>query len=156
MRLTILISALSLSMTCAWATSTPRVALPDYSNWVLYHTSDRGSVVEDMYAPKELIETMKTAEVFPYGARILLIEYFANGGNKSGIRRYIVMQKEKGWGASYAPDIRNGEWEYQAYHGNRVPFAETEDPVSRCLSCHLSAKQNDYVYSLDALRAKAH
>lgn len=155
MRSAVLISILALSVSGVWATSTPRVALPDYSDWVLYHTSDRGSVIEDMYAPKELIQTMKAAEVFPYGARILLVEYFADGGNRAGVRRYIVMQKEKGWGADYAPDIRNGEWEYQAYHGNRRAFTQSEDPVSRCLSCHLSAKQNDYVYSLDALRAKA-
>lgn len=155
MRPMISLLTMTLGLSSALALAAPKVVLPDYSDWVLYHTSDRGSVIEDMYAPKELIDTIKSAETFPYGARIVLVEYFAEAGSKAGVRRYIVMQKEKGWGADYAPNLRNGEWEYQAYHGNKVPFTDSEDPVSRCLSCHMSAKANDYVYSLDELRAYA-
>ena len=37
------------------AIADPRVALPEnWSDWVLYRTSDRGSVIEDMY-PENLI-----------------------------------------------------------------------------------------------------
>ena len=54
------------------ASADPRVALPEeWSDWVLYRTSDRGSVIEDMYAPKDVMAAMKTAESFPYGTRLL-------------------------------------------------------------------------------------
>lgn len=136
------------------AAEAPRVALPDgWENWERYAVSSRGSVIEDMYAPRELIAAMKTTDVFPYGSKILLVEYANQGGSRGPVRRYIVMQKEKGWGAAYPEEIRNGEWEYQAYHGDRRPFTEAEDPVSRCLSCHHSAADSDYVYSAQKLRA---
>ena len=138
------------------AIADPRVALPEnWSDWVLYRTSDRGSVIEDMYAPKEVMTAMKKAESFPYGTRLLLVEYHSRSGERAGVRRYIVMQKEKGWGAIYPESLRNGEWEYQAYHGDRRAFTESEDPVSRCLSCHLSAAASDYVYSAEDLKAAA-
>lgn len=141
---------------CGTAIAAPRVALPqDWSDWVLYRTSDRGSVIEDMYAPKEVMAAMKTAEEFPYGSRLLLVEYRNEGGEKGAVRRYIVMQKEKGWGAMYPAELRNGEWEYQAYHGDRRAFTEGEDPVARCLACHRSASSSDYVYSAEDLKAAA-
>ncbi len=138
------------------ASADPRVAFPEeWSDWVLYRTSDRGSVIEDMYAPKDVMAAMKTAESFPYGTRLLLVEYHSRSGERAGVRRYIVMQKEKGWGAIYPESLRNGEWEYQAYHGDRRAFTESEDPVSRCLSCHQSAASSDYVYSAEDLKAAA-
>ncbi|MCD8339993.1 MAG: cytochrome P460 family protein [Burkholderiales bacterium] len=63
------------------------------------------------------------------------------------------MEKEKGWGASYPESLRNGEWEYQAYHANKKPFTEAEDSVTRCMSCHKSTPETDYVYSMDGLRS---
>ena len=108
------------------ASADPRVALPEeWSDWVLY------------------------------GTRLLLVEYHSRSGERAGVRRYIVMQKEKGWGAIYPESLRNGEWEYQAYHGDRRAFTESEDPVSRCLSCHQSAASSDYVYSAEDLKAAA-
>lgn len=149
-------AGLILTALTAAAFAAPRVTMPaDYSDWVLYRTSDRGYVIEDMYAPKAVLEAMKTAETFPYGTKLLLVEYHGDNGQKGAVRRYIVMQKEKGWGAVYPADLRNGEWEYQAYHGDRRPYTESEDSVSRCLSCHLSAKSSDYVYSADDLKAFA-
>lgn len=136
--------------TAAWAA--PKVALPDTTGWLHYETSNRGSVIEEMFIPHDVANQMKTADKYPYGTRIVLVEYENEGGQKGEVRRYIVMQKEKGWGADYPSDIRNGEWEYQAYHGDKTPFADHEDPVSRCLSCHKGASDTDYVFSTRALK----
>ena len=32
---------------------------------------------------------------------------------------YTVMEKRKGWGAEYPENIRNGEWEYQAFTADK-------------------------------------
>ena len=108
------------------ASADPRVALPEeWSDWVLYRTSDRGSVIEDMYAPKDVMAAMKTAESFPYGTRLLLVEYHSRSGERAGVRRYIVMQKEKGWGAIYPESLRNGG------NGSTRPITEIAEPLRR-------------------------
>ena len=34
---------------------------------------------------------------------------------KSNLLAYTVMEKRTGWGTEYPDNIRNGEWEYQAF-----------------------------------------
>ncbi len=138
----------------AIAADTPKVQLPaDYSDWIHYRTSDTGRVIEEMYAPKDVVLAAKKSNNLPYGSKILLVEYKKSGGKKADVNRYIVMEKEKGWGASFPESVRNGEWEYQAYHGDKRPFTEAEDRVTRCMGCHKSTADTDYVYSMHEPRA---
>lgn len=127
------------------------IELPEtLSGWTHYTNGSRGSLTEEMYINNDALQQMSPSDkAFPYGTQILLIE--KSGSND--ITRYILMRNEKGWGAKYPISLRNGEWEYQAFHGDRTPFAEHEDPVSRCLSCHLGAAANDYVFSADRVRS---
>ena len=34
---------------------------------------------------------------------------------------YTVMEKRTGWGTEYPDDVRNGEWEYQAFKADKTP-----------------------------------
>lgn len=131
-----------------------RPLLPQWQDWERYAVIERGSVIEELYAPKGVMRHVADTGRFAYLSRLVLVEYESDASAPDGrgaVRRYIVMQKEKGWGASYPKHLRNGEWEYRAYHGDGRPFTEAEDSVSRCLACHRSAASSDYVYSLEAL-----
>ncbi len=62
------------------------------------------------------------------------------------------MQKEKGWGAEYPDETRNGEWEYAAFKpdGSRI-----ERDYKPCFECHKPIEDLDYVFSLEELVAAA-
>lgn len=66
-----------------------------------------------------------------------------------------AQQKERGWGESCGPELRNGEGEYARFSpadGTRI-----EGPLSACFACHLQARaQQDFSFSTwdDANRAR--
>ena len=50
---------------------------------------------------------------------------------KTDLLAYTVMEKRKGWGTEYPDNIRNGEWEYQAFTADKQ--AESEGQAHRLL-----------------------
>ncbi len=61
-----------------------------------------------------------------------------------------VMEKRKGWGAEYPPEVRNGEWEYAAFDpatGNR-----RQQDYKPCFECHKPKAESDFLFTLDLLR----
>ena len=38
---------------------------------------------------------------------------------KDKLLAFTVMEKRKGWGAEYPDNVRNGEWEYQAFRADK-------------------------------------
>ena len=44
------------------------------------------------------------------------------------------MEKRTGWGTEYPDDIRNGEWEYQAFKADKSP--NTAANLTACFNCH--------------------
>jgi hypothetical protein len=61
------------------------------------------------------------------------------------------MEKRPGWGKDVPEDIRNGDWQYQAFQADRTPNPKAV--LSACFKCHLplTAKQ-DFVFSWEGLR----
>ena len=72
---------------------------------------------------------MKAGRPLPSGTVLTMVNYKAKLGadgqpEKDANGRFIktdeiagiaVMEKRTGWGAEYAADMRNGEWEYRAF-----------------------------------------
>ena len=71
---------------------------------------------------------------------------------KTNIVAYNVMEKRAGWGTEYPDDIRNGEWEYQAFRPDKTP--NTNANLTSCYTCHkpLGLKQ-DFVFTYERLKA---
>lgn len=65
--------------------------------------------------------------------------------------RYVVMEKRTGWGAEYAPEKRNDEWEYPAFNADRS--VNHHENLDRCFSCHKSQAQQDFVWTLDRMKS---
>jgi hypothetical protein len=142
-----------------------KFTFPDsFDKGVQYLTVDKPSKqVHVFYASKEAIAAAKAGKPMPDGTVFVGVHYNAKldaQGNpekdangrfiKDTLRQYAVMRKEKGWGAEYPADKRNGEWEYRIFAADH----QWNDKVQAgaCLDCHLPKAGNDFVWSYDDLK----
>ena len=120
--------------------------------------------VQVLYAPKEAIAAAKDGKPMPYGTIFVIVFYNAKLGTdgnplkdangrfiRDTLRVHTAMRKERGWGAEYPPEKRNGEWEYRVFTADRQ-WNDKVDVVERCLGCHLPKAAQDYVWSYDELK----
>jgi hypothetical protein len=144
-----------------------KIAFPEnYAQGELYATVDRADNKQyrELYTSKAAVEAAKRGEPLPHGTVITLVQYAAQldpQGNpvkdangrfiKTNIVAYTVMEKRAGWGAEYPDNMRNGEWEYQAFRADKTP--NTNANLTACFNCHkpLDPKQ-DFVFSYDRLK----
>jgi len=139
----------------------------DYAKGVLYTTIDRSDNKQfrELYvSPPAAIEAAKKGQALPSGTVLTLVQFAAKldaSGNpekgvdgrfiKDKLLGYTVMEKRAGWGAEYAENVRNGEWEYQAFRADKS--VNTGAKLTACFECHkpLGTKV-DYVFSYDKLK----
>jgi Cytochrome P460 len=69
---------------------------------------------------------------------------------KGDLIGYTVMEKRTGWGSEYPDDIRNGEWEYQAFKADKT--VNDKANLKNCFTCHKPLAKQDFVFSIDALK----
>ena len=150
----------------AWAGG-DKVAFPaDYAKGVLYTTVDRADNKQfrELFTSAAAVEAAKKGRPLPDGTVITLVQYAAKldaQGNpekdangrfiKTNIIAYTVMEKRAGWGTEYPDNVRNGEWEYQAFKADKTP--NTAANLTGCFNCHkpLDARQ-DFVFSYDKFK----
>jgi hypothetical protein len=143
------------------------VKFPDtYEKGVLYTTVDRADNKQyrELYTSPEAIAAAKKGQPLPSGTVITLVQYAAKldpSGNplkdakgrfiKDKLLAYTVMEKRPGWGAEYPENIRNGEWEYQAFRADRS--VNTSAKLENCFTCHkpLGTKV-DFVFTYDKMK----
>jgi hypothetical protein len=145
-----------------------KVAFPtNYDKGVLYATIDRADNKQyrELYTSQAAIDAVKKGQPTPSGTVITLVQYAAKldaGGNpekdangrfiKSNLIGYTVMEKRTGWGAEYPNDIRNGEWEYQAFKADKS--VNTAAKLENCFKCHKPlGDAKDYLFTIDRLKA---
>jgi hypothetical protein len=139
----------------------------DYAKGVLYTTVDRADNKQyrELYVtPAAAVDAAKKGEPLPSGTVLTLVQYAAKldaQGNpekdangrfiKGDLIAYTVMEKRTGWGKEYPDDIRNGEWEYQAFTKDKT--VNDKANLANCFKCHkpLDAKQ-DFVFTYDKLK----
>ena len=145
-----------------------KVAFPEnYDKGTLYTTVDRpdNKQYRELYvSPAAAIEAAKKGEPLPSGTVLTLVQYAAKldpQGNpekdangrfiKTNIIAYTVMEKRTGWGSEYPDNVRNGEWEYQAFKADKTP--NTAANLTACFNCHKPYDKQDFVFSYDKLKA---
>ena len=69
---------------------------------------------------------------------------------KTNVVGYTVMEKRTGWGTEYADDIRNGEWEYQAFKADKT--VNDKAVLKNCFTCHKPLDKQDFVFSFDKMK----
>ena len=146
-----------------------KVVFPEnYASGVLYTTVDRSDnkqYRELFVSPPAAIDAAKKGEALPSGTVLTLVQYAAKlgaDGNpekdangrfiKTNIIGYTVMEKRTGWGAEYPDNVRNGEWEYQAFKADKTP--NTAANLTGCFNCHKPlGTPVDYLFSYDRLKS---
>jgi hypothetical protein len=144
-----------------------KVAFPeDYAKGVLYTTVDRpdNKQYRELYTSAAAVDAAKKGQPLPNGTVITLVQYAAKldlQGNpekdangrfvKTNVVAYTVMEKRTGWGAEYPDNVRNGEWEYQAFKADRAP--NTGANLTACFNCHKPLDKQDFVFSYDKMKA---
>lgn len=105
-------------------------------------------IIRFFYVNEEALGEAKTGEPLPYGTVIVMEDHPAvlddqgqpiaapNGDfmPTAEISNIFVQEKQEGWGADYAPDVRNGEWEYAWFLADGSPKPDAK--FDRCFACH--------------------
>ena len=157
----------AVSLTVAVRAGGDKVVFPaDYAKGVLYTTVDRADNKQyrELYAPQAAIDAVKAGKPIPSGTVLTLVQYAAKldaAGNpeKDANGRFIktdeiagiaVMEKRTGWGAEYPDDMRNGEWEYQAFKADKT--VNDKANLKACFTCHKPLDKQDFVFSFDKMK----
>ena len=146
-----------------------KVAFPvNYAQGVLYTSHDLAEEKEfrEFYITPAAMAAARAGEPLPNGTVITLARYDVRrdgngnpvkdaGGRfiKSALKAFRVMEKGIGWGAEYPADLRNGEWEYQAF----LPGGQIDQQVDlkTCLQCHRNGDAANFMFTADQLKAAA-
>jgi hypothetical protein len=156
----------AVSLSVAVRAGGDKIAFPEnYAKGVLYTTVDRpdNKQYRELFSTPEAIAALKGGQPIPSGTVLTLVQYKAvvnaagepekdaNGRFMKGdLIGYTVMEKRAGWGAEYADDIRNGEWEYQAFKADKTP--NDKAVLKNCFTCHKPLDKQDFVFSYDKMK----
>jgi hypothetical protein len=143
-----------------------KVVFPEnYAKGVLYTTVDRADNKQyrELYSTPEAIVALKAGKPIPSGTVLTLVQYKAQldaAGNpekdangrfiKGELVAYTVMEKRDGWGTEYGDDLRNGEWEYQAFKADKT--VNDKAKLANCFTCHKPLDKQDFVFSFEAMK----
>src|SRR4051812_10667173 len=145
------------------------VKFPDgFEKGVMFTTVDRADNKQyrEVYTSQAALDAAKKGEPLPDGTVITMLQYAAKldaQGNpekdadgrfvKGNLLGYAVMEKRTGWGAEYPDNVRNGDWEYQAFKADKSP--NTAANLTACFNCHKPLDKQDFVFLYDKLKAAA-
>ena len=121
---------------------------------MLFTTVDRpdNKQFREFYTSAAALEAAKKGQPLPSGTVITMVQNAAKldaQGNpekdangrfiKTNVIGYTVMEKRTGWGTEYPDNVRNGEWEYQAFKADKTP--NTAANLTACFNCHKPLRQ---------------
>jgi hypothetical protein len=61
------------------------------------------------------------------------------------------MEKRDGWADQNPAVMRNGDWLYQEFNGDKS--VDYEEDIGRCFSCHANQERDDFVNTLDEMKS---
>ncbi|SNT57632.1 Cytochrome P460 [Bacillus sp. OK838] len=118
----------------------------NYDEGELFTTVTRGSTYEEVYTSREAIEAVQDGQPMPSGT-VITLKIFKD----EELYRYFVMEKRDGWGAQYPTDMRNGEWEYNAFTADGG--GAYQEDIGRCFSCHANQERDEFVNKYDDMKS---
>ena len=139
-----------------------KIAFPEnYAKGVLYTTVDRpdNKQYRELYATPEAIAAVKAGQPIPSGTVLTLVQYKAKldaDGNPEGRQRPLHQGRARRLhghgeasrlGREYPDEIRNGEWEYQAFKADKT--VNDKANLKNCFTCHKPLDKQDFVFSFD-------
>ena len=144
-----------------------KIVFPEnFAKGVMYTTVDRADIKQyrELFSTPDAIDALKAGKPIPSGTVLTLVQYKAKldaQGNpekdangryvKADLAGYAVMEKRNGWGAEFADDIRNGEWDYQAFKADKTVNEKAN--LKNCFVCHKPLDKQDFVFSFEAMKS---
>ena len=141
-----LIAASTLLGEAAGAQTNPVVFPADFDKMVMYGDYRRGSGGELAYALRATLAIAKVWQPLPNGTRLVL-EIYSNGA----LTDYFVMEKREGWGLAFSQERRTGDWRFQQFDTGRK--VRRTAIAERCDTCHQGQALNDFMFTIDRMRA---
>ena len=140
----------------------------DFDKGVMYATVDRYDIKQyrELWSTPAGVKAVREGKPITSGTVLTVVQYAAKQDDKGNLvkdanGRFVkgdlvgfgVMEKRTGWGADYAAEVRNGEWEYQVFGAD----GKTNDKVklATCFQCHKPRAANDFLFTWDRLKAFA-
>ncbi|MED3689380.1 cytochrome P460 family protein [Peribacillus butanolivorans] len=117
----------------------------NYDKGVNYTTVNRGNVREELYTSQKAIEAVQNDQPIPDGTVITLEIY-----RDEKLDEIFVMEKRDGWVDQNPSEMRNGDWLYQEFNGDKS--VDYEEDIGRCFSCHANQERDDFVNTLDEMK----
>ncbi len=138
----------------------------DYEKAVKYGVVSNpvNKLYREFYTTREAIAAVQSGKPVPSGTWVVMKSFKskqdASGAPLKGsdghfvkdeLSAYAVMEKRTGWGKEYPDNIRNGEWEYQAF-----TTAKAVNPGAKlqaCFECHKPKNSDDYLFTIGLMKS---
>ncbi len=162
--------AAALGATASALAGPDKIAFPkEYEKWERYAVVDRydNKQYRELYAKPEVVKAVRAGKPIPDGTVLAMAIYSAEldaqgspvkdekGRFRKGkLTGVSVMEKRAGWGVEYAPELRNGNWEYAVFMPDGSPNAQANANTQPCFACHKPHEKQDFVISLASLAGK--
>lgn len=118
----------------------------NYDKGVNYTTVNRGNVREELYTSREAIEAVQNGQSIPDGTIITLEIY-----RDEDLDEIFVMEKRAGWADGNPSEMRNGDWLYQEFNGDKS--VDYKEEIGRCFTCHANQERDDFVNTMDEMKS---
>lgn len=138
----------------------------EYEKGVKYGvvSNPANKLYRELYTTQQAVDAVKAGKPVPSGTWIVMKSFKskldASGAPQKGpdghfikdeLTAYGVMEKRDGWGKEYPDNIRNGEWEYQAFTPARSVNSGAK--LQACFECHKPKQSDDYLFSLGMMKS---
>lgn len=148
-----------------------RVTFPDYhdASFTQYDSVDRElnpRQIGNLFANDVALSGLRDSGELPIGSVLVMELHDARIGAdeqpaldaegrriSEGVAVVAVMEKCEGCGEEYPPELRNGNWEYAFFDPETGELIDRD--YSGCFACHKPLEDQDFVFSIDSLRAAA-
>lgn len=127
-------------------------------------SNPKNKLYREFYTTKAAVDAAKAGKPIPSGTWIVMKSFKtkldASGAQLKGpdghfvkdeLAAYAVMEKRAGWGKEYPDNLRNGEWEYQAFTTARA--VNDKANIKACFECHKPKDGDDYLFTLGMMKS---
>lgn len=164
MRLKFLIGLAALTIAGTAVAEDERIKYPanykeTYTNYLNIDRTQNDDQVIHLFANDIAMKGMKETGKYPNGSILVGEVYKAKKDDKGevieselGVRirgklaLIAVMEKQAGWGANFAEEHKNGDWDFAAF---KPDGSVAGKDLNECRACHAPLTESDHVFSFE-------
>ena len=133
-----------------------RMTFPaNYPKDFVMYREDMGAnnqTVKRSYVNHAALSAARAGKPLPAGSAIVVENVTTDAGTQL-VTSYAAMESRAGWGDGLPDILRNGDWSYALFDGQRALRADFN--YARCLACHKPRAESSYVFGLQNIRVNS-